>query len=170
MSSRWKTGLWIVGGITLVIVAALIVVSVEISRKSRGWMQDWASREYDSDVELSGFTITIPFPLVQAEADHVTLHFQGRRDLPPLIAVKRLTMRTSIVGLIRNSPRISFVHLEGLQINVPPREESGGGGGGAKNAMRKLHSLRFSEILSENATLKILTSKPGKDPLEFDLR
>ncbi len=170
MPSRWKTGLWIVGGITLAIVAALIVVSVEISRRSRGWMQDWGSREYDSDVELSGFTVTIPFPLVQAEADNVTLHFQGRRDLPPLMAVKRLTMRTSIVGLIRNSPRISYVHLEGLQINVPPREESRGGGGGAKNAMRKLRTLRFSEILSENATLKILTSKPGKDPLEFDLR
>ncbi len=41
MSSRWKTGLWIVGGMTLAIVAALIVVSVEISRRSRGWMQDW---------------------------------------------------------------------------------------------------------------------------------
>ncbi len=79
-------------------------------------------------------------------------------------------MRTSIVGLIRNTPRISFVHLEGLQINVPPREESRGSGGGAKNVMRKLHTLRFSEILSENATLKILTSKPGKDPLEFELR
>jgi AsmA-like C-terminal region len=170
MSSRWKAGLWIVGGMAVVIVAALIVVSVEISRGSRDWMQEWMSHEYGSKAELSGFSVAIPFPLVQIEADNVTLHFQGRQDLPPLIEIKRLTMRTSIMGLIRDTRRISFVHLEGLQINVPPREESSGGDGGAKNAMRKFHEVRFSEILSENATLTIMTSKPGKRPLQFELQ
>ena len=35
--------------------------------------------------------------------------------------------------------------------------------------MGKLRSLRFGEIVSDNAVLKILTSKPGKLPLEFDI-
>jgi hypothetical protein len=30
MSSRWKTGLWILGGMSVAIVAALIVLSVVI--------------------------------------------------------------------------------------------------------------------------------------------
>lgn len=171
MSSGWKIGLWIAGGTFLAIAAALLAVSVEISRRSRDWMQDWLTHEYNSQVELSSFTVAIPFPLVQAKAENVTLHFQGRQDLPPLIAIKRMRMRTSIWSLLRATRRISFVQLEGLQINIPPRQESNGGGGqGAKNAMRKFRAIRFGEILSDGATLKILTAKPGKDPLEFDIQ
>jgi hypothetical protein len=170
MSSRWKTGLRIVGGMSVAIIAALIVLSVVISRRSRDWLQEWLSYEYGSQVEISNFSVAIPFPLVQTQVDDVTLHFQGRQDLPPLIAIKRITMRASILGLIRNTRRISFVHLEGLQITVPPREASGGSGRGAKNAMRKFHEVHFGEILSENARLKILTAKPGKNPLQFSLQ
>jgi hypothetical protein len=169
VSSRWKIGLWIAGGTVLAMVAALIAVSVEISRGARGWVEDSLTREFNSNVELSSFRVAIPFPLVQGEGENLALHFQGRQDQPPLILVKRFTLRTSIWGLLRNTRRISFVQLEGLQINIPPREESGVGGG-AKNAMRKFRTLRFDEILSDGATLKILTSKPGKNPLEFDLQ
>jgi AsmA-like protein len=167
MPSRWKTGLWIVGSVALAMFSALIAASVVISQKSHDWMQDWLSHEYDSDVGLSSFNVSIPFPLVQTEANNVTLHFRGRHDLPPLIAIKRLTMRTSITGLLRSPRRISFVHLEGLQINIPPREDSSGG---EKIALRRIRAVRFDEILSEDATIKILTAKPGKDPLEFDIR
>jgi hypothetical protein len=172
VSSRWKLGLWITGGTLLTFVAALIALSVLISRRSRDWMQEWLSREYNSQVEVSSFSVAIPFPQVQTEAGDVTLYFQGRRDLPPLIAIKRLTMRTSIIGLLRNTRHISFVHLEGLRINVPPREESrgNGGGDGAKNAMRKFHMVRFGEILADGAALKVMTAKPGKEPLEFDIQ
>jgi AsmA-like C-terminal region len=170
MSSRWKAGLWVVGGMGVAIAAALIILSVVISRRSRDWLQEWMSHEYGSQVEISNFSVAVPFPLVQTEADNVTLHFHGRRDLPPLIAIQRIIMRTSILGLIRNTRRISFVHLDGLQITIPPREENRGGGNGANNAMRKFHEVRFGEILSENAKLKIMTAKPGKNPLEFNLQ
>lgn len=133
-------------------------------------MQEWLSHEYNSQVELSSFTVAIPFPLVETQAENVTLHFQGRQDLPPLIAIKLVTMRTSIWGLLRNTRRISFVQLEGLQINIPPRQESNGGGQGAKNAMKKFHAVKFGEIISDGATLKILTTMPGKNPLEFGIQ
>ncbi len=172
MSKRWKIVLWIAGGTLLTFVTVGIVLTVVISRNARNWMQDWLSHEYNSQVELSSFSVAIPFPLVQAEAGDVTLHFQGRRDLPPLIAIKHLTMRTSILGLLGNPRRIAFVNLDGLQINIPPHEENRGTGGGidGKKAMRNFHLMRFSEIVSDGATLKILTSKPGKNPLEFDLQ
>jgi len=169
VSSRWKIGLWIAGGTVLAVVAALIAVSVEISRGARGWVEDSLTHEFNSKVELSSFRVAIPFPLVQGEGENLALQFQGRRDLPPLILVKRFTLRASIWGLLHNSRRISFVRLEGLQINVPPREERSSGGD-AKSAVRKFRTLRFDEILSNGATLKILTSKPGKNPLEFDLQ
>ena len=152
-------------------MVALIGVSVEISRSARGWVEDSLTREFKSKVELSGFRVAVPFPLVEGEGENLALHFQGRQDLPPLIVVKRFTLRASLWGLLHNSRRISYVRVEGLQINVPPREESGSiGGGDAKSAMRKFRALLFDEIDSDGATLKILTSKPGKNPLEFDLQ
>ena len=150
----------------LAIVAALIALSVAMSRGARGWVEDSLTHEFNSKVELSSFHVAIPFPMVQGEGENLALHFQGRQDLPPLIAVKRFTLRASIWGLLHNSRRISFVRLEGLQINVPPRE----GGGDAKSAVQKFRTLRFDEILSDGATLKLLTTKPGKNPLEFDLQ
>jgi len=171
VSSRWKIGLWIAGGTVLALVAVLLAVSVEISRSARGWVEDSLTHEFNSKVELSSFRVAVPFPLVQGEGENLALHFQGRQDLPPLIAVKRFTLRASIWGLLHNSRRISYVYLEGLQINVPPRGEGGGtSGGDAKSAMRKFRTLLFDEILSDGATLKILTSRPGKNPLEFDLQ
>lgn len=170
MSTRWKIGLWTAGGTVLAIVAALIAVSVEISRGARSWVEDSLTHEFNSKVELSGFRVAIPFPLVQAEGENVALHFRGREDLPPLILVKRFTLRASIWGLLHGSRRISFVRLEGLQINVPPREDAGTSGGDAKSTLRKFRIPLFDEILSDGATIKILTSKPGKNPLEFDLQ
>ena len=171
MSSRWKIGLWIVGGAMLSGIFTLIVISVVISRRARFWAQDWLAHEYNSQVELGAFSITIPFPWVQCEGENLELHFQGRQDLPPLIAVRRFTLRTSLSGLLSKSRRIEFLKLEGLQMNVPPRDEhTGAAGGETKRFSSKFHAARFDQIISENAVLRILTNKPGKDPLEFDIR
>jgi hypothetical protein len=170
MSARWKIVLWVVGCLTLTMLAVLIVASVVISRRARVWAEDWLTHEYRGNVELSDFRVSILFPLVQCIGENLTLHYHGRQDLPPLIAVKRFTMQTSLWGLLRSSRRIQYLKLEGLQINVPPREERIGGDGGAgKNFSRKFREARFDEVLSENAILKILTQKPGKDPLEFEI-
>jgi hypothetical protein len=171
MTLRWRTVLWIAGGAALAIVCVLIVASILVSRRARVWAQDWLTYQYHGSVELSAFHVTIPFPLVQCEGENLLVHFQGRQDLPPLISVSRFTMRTSLLGLLRSPRHIEFLKLEGLQINVPPREEQGQHNGGAgKDFSRKFHLVRFDEILSDGTVLKILTQKPGKNPLEFDIQ
>lgn len=170
MSSRWRIALWIVGAAAVMIVVAMMIASIEISRHARDWVDDWLTQEYKSEVDLQSFQVSILFPLVEAKGSNLVLHFQGRQDLPPLIAAKHFTLRASFIGFLMNPPRIQFVHLEGLQINIPPHNESKPAGGvGIKKAMGKVRSVHFDEIVSENATLKILTSKPGKDPLEFNI-
>jgi hypothetical protein len=170
MSSRWRITLRIVGAAAGTIILAMSIASIEISRHARDWVNDWLTHEYKSEVDLQSFKISVRFLLVQAEGDNLVLHFQGRKDLPPLIAVKHFTLRASFIGLLRNPRHIQFLHLEGLQINIPPRDENKmAGGTGIKEAMRKERSVHFGEILSENAILTILPNKPGKDPLEFDI-
>jgi hypothetical protein len=168
MSPRWRIALWALTGAALIFVAALILAAVMVSRHARGWAEDWLTRQYNSKVELAAFRISIPFPLVQCEGDNLILHFQGREDLPPLIAVAHFTMRTSLLGLLRRSRHIEFLKLDGLQINVPPRSAQIGEGP-YKSFKGKFRAVRVDEILSQNATIRILTDKPGKDPLEFDI-
>ena len=50
------------------------------------------AQQYDSQVQLAAFRVAIPFPLVECEGENLALHFHGRQDLPPLIAVKRFTL------------------------------------------------------------------------------
>ena len=173
MSFRWKTILWVVGGAVFAVIVMCIAASVVVSRRARVWAEEWMTHQYNSKVELSAFRVTIPFPIVQCEGDNLVLHFKGRQDLPPLIAVRRFTMRTSLRQILGGQRRIEYLRLEGLQINVPPREERAGGDVDRnvdQNLGRKFRAVRFDRILSENATLRILTEKPGKDPLEFDIQ
>jgi len=168
MRRRSKVALWIAGSAVVLFLAVLIVAAVAVSRNARRWAEDALTRQYNSKVELGAFRISIPFPLVQCEGENLVLRFQGREDLPPLIAVTRFTMRTSLTGLLRAPHRISFLKLDGLQINVPPRSAQNGQSP-YKNLKGKIRSVHIDEILSENAVLRVLTDKPGKDPLEFDI-
>lgn len=171
MSRRWKIVIGIAAILILAFVALMTVTAVYISRHARDWVVDFLTQEFKSDVELSSFKVSIPFPLAQIEGEALALHFEGRKDLPAMIAVKRFTVRTSLLGLLRIPRHIQYVHLDGLQINIPPRgERKSEGAGGARKAMSKFSSVRMDSILSENAVLKILTRKPGKDPLEFDIK
>src|ERR1700746_1516593 len=86
MSRPWKIVLPVLGCLMLAIVGALILASLLISRRARAWAEDWLAHKYNGNVELSAFRVTIPFPLVQCEGENLSIHFQGRRDLPPLIA------------------------------------------------------------------------------------
>src|SRR5579862_4506532 len=170
MSRRWKIILW-TGVSAIVTFAAIVAISaITISRHARDWVDVWLTEQYKSQVDLESFHVSIVYPFVQAEGAGLVLHFHGRQDLPPLIAVNHFTLRASFWGFLGNPRRIEFVHLDGLQLNIPPREENSSADmSGIKKAMGKFRDIRFGEIISENATLKILTSRPGKKSLDFEI-
>jgi len=169
MSSRRRRALKIGAGTALVFSAVLVVASVVILRRAEPWAEDWLAREYNSSVKLSSFHVSIGFPFVECEGENLELEFQGRQDLPPLLAIRRFRMRTVFQDIFRRNHRIQFLQLEGLQINVPPRGEAGNHAA-LKKFSGKFRAVRFDEIVSDNAVLKILTRKPGKNPLEFDIQ
>ncbi len=158
----------------MVVLTSLVVIgSAYISLHAAEWVRSWLSEQYKSDVDLKTFDVSIPFPLVQAKGEGLILHFKGRPELPPLIAIDRFTVRTSFWGLIRGRKNIEFVRLEGFRINIPPRSttaSSSDARSGIRKFVGKIRAVRFREIISDNAVLRILTTKPGKDPLTFDIK
>ena len=168
MFSRWKLVLWIGGTLFAALGAAVTIASVEVSRHARDWVDDWLTERYQSDVDLSTFRISV-YPHISAVGENLALHFEDRKNLPPLIAVKRFSLQASLFGLLRNPRHIQIVRLEGLELNIPPREERTDSRKGVKAAAHGFRPANFDEIVSDGAILKILTAKPGKDPLEFDI-
>lgn len=168
MSARWKIVLAMVAIVACAGAAAIAVAAVEIPRHARDWIRAELEQQYKSEVDLGNFNISV-YPHVQASGENLVLHFQARRDLPPLVTVNQFTVRASLLDLLRSPRRILFVHLEGLQVNIPPREERQGGGSNFQNISRKIRPAYFDRIVAENAVLTIMTTKPGKKPLEFDI-
>ena len=170
MSRRWKIILWIGISAGLTFAAIVVIGAITISRHARDWVDVWLTEQYKSQVDLESFHVSIVYPFVQAEGAGLVLHFHGRQDLPPLIAVNHFTLRASFWGFLGNPRSIKYVHLDGLQLNIPPREvNTSVDMSGINKAMGKFRDIRFGEIVSENATLRILTIKPGKKPLTFDI-
>jgi len=169
MPPRAKLALKIAGISAAALLAALIVTSVEISRHLKDLVPAWLSQHYNGTAQVADFHASIAFPFVLGSAENVTLHFKGREDLPPMIAIRKLTLRASIWELLRNPVRIASVQLEGLELNIPPRDTPGNGGT-IMNFGRKAREARFGEIRADGAVLKILTQKPGTSPREFDIR
>jgi AsmA-like C-terminal region len=151
-----------------VVVAVIPISWMYISRHLSQLIASGLSRQYNGSVEFSDFRAVVNFPRLECEIDGLTVRFHGRQDLPPMIAMRRLTVKASMWGLLRVPARIRFVNIEGLQLNVPPRNGNDGGQG-TRNFMRRSRQVHFDEIRADGAVLTILPRLPWKPSHEFDI-
>ncbi len=175
MSPTWKHRLkiiaWITGSAAVAIATVFVIASFYISRHARDWVSDSLTTAFKSEVDLASLRVGIALPFVQAEGDGLALHFEGTQGFASHDRGKAFYSegRRSL-ELLRAPRHVQYTHLDGLQINIPPREDrKNDKTSGVGKTVKKFRSVFMDEIVSENATLKILTNKPGKNPLEFDI-
>lgn len=124
------------------------------------------SKRFDSQVQLGEFNVSVLKGL-EVEGKNLSLHSNLNPSLPPQIQVGQFSFHTGLLDLFRSPMYIGTVHLHGLVIMIPPKN--------LRSAMpkSKTHHGKFSitidKIVSDNATLTIMTDKPGKVPLEFEI-
>ncbi len=80
---------------------------------------DTLADRLDSEVELESFSVDT-FPTVHVTGTNLIIRHKGRRDVPPLIAVRAFTLDGGMIGLVSRPRRFRTATLEGLQINIPP--------------------------------------------------
>ena len=138
----------------------------------KGRIEETLTARFDSRVELDGLNVSILRGLeVSGDGlriyppDSVIAAGAGR----PLIAVAHFSFHSGIAGLFVKPMHVKQARVSGLQINIPPKTIR-------RQAMEKVKKPRgkikieVDEILCDNSRLIIGTSKPDKDPKDFELR
>jgi len=89
-------------------------------------------------------------------AEGVDFLHRQRKDLPPLITVETLTLRTGYTGLLRITKLINYVRVQGLHLRIPPKDP---------NATRETFpltnsvsgkTLTIGEIATDDAVVEFL--------------
>ena len=149
----------------------------------------YLQNRFDSEVELAALRVRMPrlSPLqalfkrgrgvfAAVEGDGVLLRHKGRRDLPPMFAMKEFSFEVDLGTLFDETKVVHLVTIDGMEINVPPKGERPRFDSGADEAVIRREgdggsapSILFEEVIVTNAALTILPKDSAKIPLHFDI-
>ena len=163
---------WIAFVLFLVAAGLFTVAAIYFRRAApilRARVVETLSTRFDSRVELATFDVSV-FHGFEVSGGGLKLYPRHLDMQQPLFSVDKFSFRTVWRDLLRTPMHIGQVQISGLGINMPPKEQrhdmpklnQGGSGGG------KIQIL-VDELLIDNATLILETSKPGKVPLDFEI-
>jgi hypothetical protein len=161
--------LWIVAGSLLLIFLAGLIAAIRLRHHVgpilRARVIESLSTRFNSRVELGEFDVDVLNGL-EVRGSAVKLFPNNFESDQPLFVVSRFSFHTTWTKLLRTPMHIERVYVEGLEINLPPKDKR-----------KKLQStaggkvsIYLNEIDVENAHLTLGTDKPGKVPLDFDIR
>jgi hypothetical protein len=111
-------------------------------------------------------------PPFRGTLEDLEFRHHGRKDVPPLITIRRASASMGIVGLLQSPKRVRELRLEGLQIHIPPRGEDRpeDDRGRGRPDRQPRSPLVIESIVADGTILRVLPRKSGKQPLEFDIR
>ena len=154
----------------LLVILALTIFGPKLKAAARNRVQDYLQQRFQSDVQFTEFDVSL-WPLPGATIDGLALFLHDRPNIPPLIKIRRVTLRTGIFGLFEKHIHIHSVRLEGMVITMPPRQS------GARPAIRasnvdlaKKYPVMIDYIDADGALISILRADTGKPPREFPIQ
>ncbi|MFN2447669.1 MAG: hypothetical protein ABR606_19055 [Vicinamibacterales bacterium] len=161
--------------ITAVAVAVFFASRAEnlAERRLRAATIELLENRFDSEVELGHVELQLR-PALRVRYEGLVLRHRGRRDIPPVIAIRSLTLEGTMMELWNR--RVDRVHLDGLAIVIPPRrgedlpklvkkDEPAPAPVAARTDERP--DVLIRELVSENARLSIMPKRDDKPPREF---
>lgn len=161
--------------IALVLAGGIIVSRArKMDRLVRLGVMRTLSEQFKGRVELRAIHVS-GFPQLRVTGEDLSIHFDDRTDLPPLIHIDKLTFGLGWRAIFRLPRHISTVKIEDMTITIPPRGEKRSPkqrGIGKSNGL--MSSVILDEVICENAVLITLRRKPDlgkpqKAPLEWDI-
>jgi hypothetical protein len=164
---KWSAAL---GLVTLLGLGGLYVFTRKVQQDweplARQRLIAYLEERFDSKVEIGKLDFRLlGGTSIEATGKNFKLRFEGRTDIPPIIAFDQIFLESDLATLY-NGPRIiNRVTVKGLKITMPPRGERPV----SRPSPPSTNPVHVETIIADGATLLILPSKAGKAPLDFDL-
>ena len=187
---RWLAGLVIAAGVALI---GLTIGGVLLRRRLEPYIQKQAilylQQRFHSDVELAGLHIALPRlsplkwavtrgkgTLVWVDGDGLVLRHKGRKDIPPMFSIRKFSFAVDVGRLFGKTKVVPVVRVEGLELNLPPREERGALLGSTEKpapsskedaGAEERTGVLLEEVRISDAALVMLPRDRAKKPLRF---
>jgi AsmA-like C-terminal region len=116
--------------------------------------------ESDSKVSAGSFHTTY-FPHPGCVLEQVIFQHNPARGAPPLITVKRITIRGTFTGIFAR--HVERILVEGMHIFIPPL-----GSEPFKTPPRS--TVVIDDLVADGTVLEVASRDPGASPLEFSFR
>jgi hypothetical protein len=165
----WRWAGWTV---LIALVVLLVVGEVMLKRAApilKGRIIETLSTRFGSHVELDDLQVSLTKGVavsgrglrIFAPDDVVAA---GAKD--PIIAIREFDFHARLIGLFLKPTRVRSVHVQGLEINIPPKSMRRPGG---ESRRRGKIEVMVDEIVCDDSQLVIGTDKPDRDPKVFAL-
>ncbi len=119
--------LWVLGVVLLVLVGLGIAAQIALDRAEpvlRARVLDTLSARYDSRIELDQFHVSV-IRGFEAEGDGLRLYPNRFLTNQPFIAITKFYFRVSWTSMLHTPMHVGQVTVEGMALNIPPKEERG---------------------------------------------
>jgi hypothetical protein len=156
--------------VTVVAGIGIVVSARHLEPRLRDWVTSALSESLESEVELGAVHLSwVPLRL---HAEHLTVRHHQRADVPPLLVVKSFSVDLRPTDLW--SYTIEHVTVDGLEINIPPKDPSTG--------QRRLPDIDSTaadadsdtgiivkRLTATNTRMAIIPRESGKNPKVWDI-
>jgi hypothetical protein len=152
----------LVGGGILALIATL---PIALTPGVRARLTEALGERFDSRVEIVELHVSL-LPRLRVQGSGLVLRHRGRTDVPPLIAIGSFTADANILGLLSRPLRLASVHLDRLEITLPPGALSLDDDDDAPSA-----DVRFiiEDLMAERAALRVLRRDDQKPPRVWEI-
>jgi hypothetical protein len=135
-------------------------------------------QRFHSPVELDALHISLLRGL-QVTGSGLRIRYLAGPDEPdvrpqgaaPMLSVKSFEFRSGIRQLFEPTMRVVTVYVQGMQLNIPPKQERGPvAPDNPKRRGQPRLGVVIDKIVCSDMTLTIETNTPGKQPLVFNIQ
>jgi hypothetical protein len=158
--------LWLLGVLLVVLIALGIAAQIALDRAEpvlRARVLDTLSARYDSRIELDRFHVSV-IRGFQAEGDGLRLYPNRFLTNQPFIAVANFYFRVSWTTLLHMPMHVGQVTVEGMTINIPPKQERGQATTPASSIPATAPSASVPPSIDGTAAATPANPKPGQRP------
>jgi hypothetical protein len=163
---------WLVAA-TLVIAGIAFLALLAVPAPMEQWLQARVllalQEHYHRDVRLKNLRVTL-VPIFRATADDFVLPNRNGEGLPPFLTVRHLTAQALPLELLRKPVHLSWVKLDGLVINVPPKHVKVAGEPVEPKRETRLANFVIDRVDADGTELYVLPKQEGREPMNWELR